>query len=168
MDPDFGRRIAAAFQQMAEAALADPVIFDDCMHARRLRRPFAVETPRHGLLAGLGRAVIAEKDDVAEAVHLKTPGGVFDGLLEGLLGNRDRAGKAHMPGRRIEAALGYIGQHGRDKGRSQGCGDLAGQQLDPEIVLADRHMRPVLLGAADRHDRDRLAGGELIAQFGPR
>jgi len=45
--------------------------------------------------------------------------------------------------------------------------DLSGEQFDPQVVLADRHVRPVLLGAADRDDRNRLARGELIAQFGP-
>ena len=40
--------------------------------------------------------------------------------------------------------------------------------FDAHVVLAERHVRPVLLGAADRDDDGRLAGADQVAQLGPR
>jgi hypothetical protein len=36
-----------------------------------------------------------------------------------------------------------------------------------DVVLAERHVRPALLGAAHRHDDGRAAGGDGVANLRP-
>ena len=45
---------------------------------------------------------------------------------------------------------------------------LLGQHLDADVVLAQRHVRAVLLGAADRDEDRGRAAGDPVAELGPR
>ena len=83
------------------------------------------------------------------------------------LGNADRSGEAHVPGGRLDAALGHVGDHRRDQDVAEALGDARGERLDADVVLAERHVRPALLGAADRNDHRRRAGADVVAQLGP-
>src|SRR6266567_2330487 len=114
MGPDLAGGIALGLEQLAEAVLAFLVIFEDRMDARRRWRPFAVETLGDRGFLLLVRAVIAEIDDVAEAVLFEAPRRVLDDLLERVLRDRNRAGKAHMCGRRVDPAFRDIGQYRRE------------------------------------------------------
>ncbi len=73
-----------------------------------------------------------------------------------------------MRSRRIDAALGHVGERRRHQRVAQRLRDLLRERRDPGVVLAERHVRPVLLGAADGHDDRRLARRDLRAQLGPR
>ncbi len=44
--------------------------------------------------------------------------------------------------------------------------DASGQRLGAEVVLAQRHVRPVLLGAAHRDDDRARAGANGVAHVG--
>src|SRR5690242_9368297 len=65
--PDFVFAKTLARQQPAEFALTRPVIFLNAMDTGLLRGPFLVQAVRNRLLVLLVRAVIAEKDDLAES-----------------------------------------------------------------------------------------------------
>ncbi len=97
-------------------------------------------------------AVIAEKDDVAEAVQPEAPRRRFEDLLERCLGDRDGSGKAHVRRRRIDAALRNIRDDWRHERIAERLRDSLGERPDPHVVLAQHHVRAVLLGAADRDD----------------
>ena len=83
------------------------------------------------------------------------------------------SGTVMVPGNRMccvggsTLALGNIGDHRRHQRIAQGARDLFRQCLCPDVVLAQRHPWAVLLGAADRHDDRRLAGGDAVAKLGP-
>ena len=66
------------------------------------------------------------------------------------------------------AAFGHVGEHRRDQRVAERARDALGQHARAHVVLAERHVRAVLLGAADRHDDRRLAGLDRIAHLGPR
>src|SRR4051812_12089977 len=91
---------AFALQQPGEFGLAGPVILFDGVRANTRRRPLAIEPIGDRPFASLIAAVIAEKNDVAEAGELEAARGVFEGSLERLFRNGDRAGKPHVLGRR--------------------------------------------------------------------
>ena len=111
--------------------------------------------------------MIAQKHNVGEARLPQAAGGGGERALEGRLGNRDRAGKAHVLGGRRDVALRHVGQHRRDQRVAQLRGDPASQDLRPGIMLAERDMRPALLGAAHRDDDGRDAGLQRGAELGP-
>src|ERR671913_2449977 len=60
--------------------------------------------------------------------------------------------KAHMAGGRIDAALGRVGDDRRDQRVAETPCDIFGVGGNAHIVLAERHVRTVLLGAAGRND----------------
>ena len=66
-------------------------------------------------------------------------------LLEHVVRHGDRPRKAHVPRGRAEPALRHVRDHGGDEGIAEPAGDALGQDLDARIVLAERHVRPVLL-----------------------
>jgi len=72
-----------------------------------------------------------------------------------------------VQGRRLDGAFGHIGQHRRNHRIAQALGDSRGQQPDANIVLAQKHVRSVLLGAADRHQSGGRTCGDALAQFDP-
>ena len=59
------------------------------------------------------------------------------------------------------------GQHGIDQRVAEILRDPLRTIAGNEIVLADRHVRAVLLAAADKDDRGTLAGGDRVAHFRP-
>ena len=54
---------------------------------------------------------------------------------------------------------------GRDDGVAQRVGDAVGQDVRAHVVLAQHHVRAVLLGAADRHDDGGGAVRDALAQL---
>ena len=77
-------------------------------------------------------------------------------------------GKRMCAGRRVDAAFGHVRDHRRDDRVAERARDLLGQRLDAHVVLAERHVRAVLLGAADRHDDVVLPARICVAQLGRR
>src|SRR5262249_43416120 len=167
MSADLFLAVPLALEEQAELSLAGPVIFADRVNANRLREPLLIEPSRDCFLVLLVGAMIAEEDDVAEAGLPEAPRGKFERLVESLLRYGDRAGEAHMGSRRRNRTLRDIRYHRRNERVPKCSSDLFGQIADSRIVLAERHMRAVLLGAADRNDDCRLAGAHQIAQLDP-
>ena len=167
MRADLGVAEALALQGLHIGRLCGPVIVGNEMRARGRAVPVAIELRGDVLQEGLVVARIADQHDVGEAGLAEAATCRVEQAFEGRVGNRDRSGVAHMAGRRRDGALRNIGQHGSHQRVAQLAGDLAGQRLHPYIVLAQRHMRAVLLGAADGHDDGGRAGLQRIAHFSP-
>lgn len=153
-----------------------------CLHIGRLRHaiivldevradgrtgPVAVQLAGHVLQHSLVVAGVADQHDMRKARLLETAGGAHEQALEGAVGDRDRPWEAHMLGGRRDISFGHISQHRRDDGIAERRGDLAGQRLDARIVLAQRHVRPILLGAAHWNDDRGRAGLQAIPHFSP-
>ena len=68
----------------------------------------------------------------------------------------------------LEPALRHVGDHRGDEGVAEPARDELGQELDARIVLAQRHVRPVLLRPPDRHDDRGLARAHEVAHLRPR
>src|SRR2546423_8546191 len=64
--------------------------------------------------------------------------------------------ESHVAGDGAQAALGNVGDDRRDERVAERARDALGERLDARIVLAQRHVRSVLLGPADGHDDRRL------------
>ena len=67
----------------------------------------------------------------------------------------------------VDVAFGHVGDTGATSALPSWLGDPPGQDPGADVVLAERHVRPALLGAADRHDDRRPAGGDRVAHLGP-
>ena len=111
--------------------------------------------------------MVTEEDDVTETVSAEAARGGIQRLAKRLFAHRDRPRKPHVPGWRFHGALGNIGQHRRDERITEGVRDPLGEDLDPHVVLAQRHVRAVLLGAADRQEHRRLSGSYEGPELGP-
>ena len=96
---------------------------------------------RRGAHAGAVAAGLAEEQDRREAARLEAAAGVDEQLDEAILGQRDRAGLAHVAARRIPAAFGHIGDDRRDERLAERARDLVGGVLHDELVLAVDHVR---------------------------
>ncbi len=81
--------------------------------------------------------------------------------------NADRSREAHVPGRGIDPSLGDVGDDRRHQRVAQRARDLLGERTRANVVLAERHVRAVLLGSADGHEDRGRAGGDPVAQLGP-
>ena len=57
-----------------------------------------------------------------------------------------------MSRRCLNIALRHIGHHRRDQGVAELARDEIRRVIDDELVLAEHHVRPVLLGAGGRDD----------------
>ena len=110
--------------------------------------------------------MVANQHDVGEAMLAKALRRAGQHALEGGLGNRDGAGKAHVLGRWGDVALRHIGHHRGHQRVAQLRGDALGQHLDAGVVLAQREVRAALLGAAHGDDQCGFAGFERGAHFG--
>ena len=73
-----------------------------------------------------------------------------------------------MRGRRIDAALRHVGDDRRDERVAELARDPLGERRRARVVLAERHVRTVLLGAADRDDDGRRAGADARGELRPR
>ncbi len=84
------------------------------------------------------------------------------------------SGTVMVPGKRMCAVGGLMlpsGTYdttGATSALPSACAILRGERLHADVVLAEHHVRAVLLGAADRDDDGRRAGADPILQFGPR
>ena len=150
------------------SAVAAVVLLDACARTgvaahSRFSRAATAFWPR------LVAAVVAEQHDVAEAVQRAScaprPRAA---LLESVLRDRDRAREAHVPGRRRDRRLPA---RRRSPARPARCRARAAMRSAStcarDVVLAERHVRAVLLGAADRDDDRGLAGRQRVAHLGP-
>ena len=157
----------AADLRVAQAALAQPgvvrglrgqVVRGDEVGARvdLLALPIPVQAIGHRLQCGLIVAAVAEDHDVGEAVLRQRLRRTCDHRLERRLGHADRAGVAHVLAGRCDAAFGHVGHHRRHQRIAQFGGDAPGQRLRAKVVLAQRHVRAVLLDPADRDDDGAL------------
>ena len=142
------------------------------VHAYRGARPFAIELAGHDLVVLLVVAVIAQEHDVAESGEPEAARRGIEHLAVHVRRHRDRSRITHVPRRRVDAALGHVGDDRGDQRVAELSRDPAGQHLRAHVVLAEHHVRPVLLGAADRHQDRRLAGSvprrRVPATSGPR
>lgn len=121
----------------------------------------------HALEAAPVAAVVAEQHHMRQPGTLQAARAGFEHGLEGGRRHADRAGVAHVFGRRIDRTFGHVGHHRRDQRIAELPRDALGEQAHAHVVLAQRHVRTVLLGAADRYQRDRAAGRDAVAQLGP-
>src|SRR5258706_3633424 len=156
-----------ALEILREVLLGGGVVLLDRMCAHRRLGPFAVQARRglgHRLLVA---AVVADEDDVLEAVEAESARGRLQRLLADIVGHRDRPRKAHVGGGRIDRALGHIGDHGCYERVAQGSGDLPGEELHARVVLAQHHVGTVLLGAADGDDDGRFSRLGGVPHLGP-
>ena len=135
------------------------------MHSRRCRRPFPVQAIGDCLLVLLVAAVVTEKNDVAKAVQLKASRGIFEYLLECLVWNAYRARIAHVRRGWADASLGHVGHHRCHQCVAERKRNFLGQNLDPDVMFAEHHVRPVLLGASDRNDDRPPSCADLIPQL---
>ena len=102
--------------------------------------------------------MIADEHDVLEAGVLQAARDAFEHTLEHRFGNADCPREQHVACRRIDGAL----RHKRDNRRHQriahGARDALGRGGDDGVMLAEHHVRAVLLDAAGGHDdRGRAA-----------
>ncbi len=157
MGADLRGRVTPRLECVDVVALGDTVIVDDRMRAHRPSRPLAIQAPRDGLFAALVSAVVADEHDVAESVDGEASRGRHERLLEHRRRHADRPGKTHVRRWRIDVALGHIGDHRSDQRIAERGGDASGEDVDPHVVLAEHHLRPVLLRPADGNDDRRPA-----------
>lgn len=112
-------------------------------------------------------AAVTNQHDVREAVHAEAACCVFHDLHENVLRQCDGAGKLHVPGRRVHRSFRHVGHHRGHQRIAQPRGDAAGGVLDDHVVLAEHHVRPVLLRAAGGHDDRGVAIRQGIAHLDP-
>src|SRR5664279_207020 len=112
--------------------------------------------------------MVTYENDVLEAVQLEATCGKLDQLHKVLAGKCDRAWEAHVTGRGIEISLRNVSNHRRHQCISKPTRDLFRCIFDDEIVLADDHLRSVLLGSANRQDQRRLSCTDRVPKLRPR
>src|SRR5689334_1707427 len=91
------------------------VVRRDVMHAHVCCCPFGIEGLSHLFLPGLIAAAVADERDVEESMLLEAASGIFKDFAEYVLGQRNRTGKPHVPGRWVDVALGDVGNNWRDE-----------------------------------------------------
>ncbi len=166
--PDLRFRIAAAPQLGGEARLGGGIVGADVVRARRRLGPTAVQLVGHRVQLALVAAVVADQHHVAEACVLQAHGGRDELGAEDSGGHGDRAREFHVFRRRVDVAFRHIGDHRRHERPAQAARDPVGEDAHPHIMLAQGHVRPALLDAADGNDDHRGAGGDLPSQLRPR
>ncbi len=146
--------------------LRDAVVLQRRVHAAgRILGPLAIELVLHVHEVGLVAAVVAHEHHVLEAVLLEAARGGLQQALEDRVGHRDRAGVLHVRLGRVDAAFGHVGDGRGHDGVAQRVGDAVGQHVRAHVVLAQHHVRAVLLGAADGHDDGGAAVRDALAQL---
>src|SRR4029450_6565663 len=91
------------------------IVGRDVVNTYVRRGPLRVESLSHLFLPGLIAAAVADESDVEKPMLLEATSGIFKDLAEHFLGQRDRTGKPHVPGRWVDVALGDVGNHWRDQ-----------------------------------------------------
>ena len=137
------------------------------MRARRGGGPVMVEPRGDCFELRLIAAVVADQHHIGEAVLLEAARRRVEQALECVVGNRDGAGEAHVGGGRRNAAFGHIAEHRCHQRIAQRRRDASGQRMHANVVLAQRHVRAVLFGAADRNDDGGFAGALRVARLDP-
>src|SRR5450830_267236 len=167
MGTDLGITDAVLAQDFVVAIRAGAVILRRHKGASTRAGPAFVEMGDDQPDIILVTAVVAEKDDIADTMHLEAVCRRFKGFLECVVRYGDGAGKTHVRSCRRIAALRYIGDHRCHDGVAQTLSDALREHLHASIVLAERNVGAALFGAADGDDDGGLAGLNLVAQFGP-
>src|SRR5258708_1662009 len=136
-------------------------------HAYAARPPGRVELRRRTRQRSLSAAVVAHEDDGLETRgDSRARHGTRD-FTEQLVGDGDRAGEAHVSGRRTHVARRREGDGRIYQRVVQSVGDSSRHPMRDEVVLAGHHVRPVLLGRAGVNDGGGLARRDGGADFGP-
>ena len=143
------------------------VVGVDLDHAHAVLRPFRRQPLGDRALRGLALAVIADEDNRLEPTGLEAAGDTLEHAGEHRLGHSERSGKAHVTGRRIVVAFRHVADDGRNERAPQVLGDAARGLGDDIVVLAEDHVRTVLLDAARRHDDGRISGIDGAAHLHP-
>ena len=112
---DLGVAEALGAQGLHIGGLRRAIIVVDEVGPDAACRPTPVQVGRDLFQEMLIAAVIAQKHDVGEARLPQAAGRADQRALEGRLGYRDRAGKAHMLGGRRDIAFRHIGDHRCDQ-----------------------------------------------------
>ena len=119
--------------------------------------PAGVQLRGHVLHPALVAAAVADEHDVREPVRAEARADVGQQAAEGLLGQADRRGVAHVLGGRVDVPLGHERDDRRDQGVAELPRDGLGRRPEHVVVLARRQVRPVLLHAAGGDDHRVLA-----------
>jgi hypothetical protein len=96
--------------------------------------------------------MVGDEADGLEAAGLQAAGDAFEHPGVDVFRDADGAGEAQVPGRRVVIALRHIGDDWRHQRLAQFLGDLRRRPAHDVVVLAEHHVRTVLLDAAARHD----------------
>ena len=166
--PACGRSPAALKPRAASVAsngLRGAVVLARARTARRRRRPVAVELARHARQAAPGsrrgrRAARCRESHAGESCA-PPPSSTASNAATGtetcrqahVRRSADRCRpRAHRPAPARPA-------------RGRAARDPPGQHAHAHVVLAERHVRAVLLGAADRHQHGRARRRDALAQL---
>ena len=133
-----------------------------------LAGPFGIEARRHLGLRRLAAAVVGDEADGLEAAGLEAARDALDHRGVGRLRDADRAGEPHVPARRIVAAFRHVRDDRRDQRMAELGRDRLGGATHDVVVLAEDHVRAVLLDAAGRHDDGRVAAARARSAPRPR
>ena len=137
------------------------------MHTHIAASPFFIQQCGNDLQPFLIGATIADQHNILEAVDAKAACGVLGDLDKVFFRQRNGAGEQHVPTGRVNLALRHISQHRRHQRCSEAACDLFRRMFDDEIMLAQHHVRPILLGAAGGEDDGGFARLNRVAQFHP-
>src|SRR5271165_1445828 len=114
MGSDLRERETLTLQYPDKLDLRRVVVLRNRVRAYVRRGPFTVEFVRHVPFVGLVTAMIAQEDDVFEAVQFEAPGRILENLFECGLRHGYRSGETHVARRRAYIAFRDVGDHGSD------------------------------------------------------
>ena len=96
MGSNLRHREPLTLQYLDKLNLGRVVILRNRVSTHIRRGPFTVELVSHVPFVGLVTAVIAQEDDVFEAVQFETPGGIFEDLFKRGFRHAYRSGETHV------------------------------------------------------------------------
>ena len=142
-------------------AQAEVVISERCK-AERKRKAFRHQAARFRIRIG-NDWTVSGAAQLEYLGHCALDSNRLDDLFERCIRHDECSRKPHVRCWRIDPALRDVGHDRRHQRIAERRGDLFGQCPDAGVVLAQHHVRPVLLGAADRNESRRLVGLDRVA-----
>ena len=162
-----GLLVDSQFLELFEAPDVLGVVLGNVVEPDAGMRWFGVPALRDGSHSALVPAAVADHHDVREPAGGETPRDVGEHHLEGVLGEAERSGKAHVAGRRVVIALRHQLDDGSDQRAPEPPGDGLGGGPQHDVVLAGDHVGAVLFDAAGRDDRSGGAVRDAVADLHP-